>query len=92
MKKKPTPVCQTVELDNCFSCKVVAGKPHKKKCDIERCSECGGQKLGCDCENHDKHFARWTREASDAWTRGRAPAWTQAGCVRASDICCNVRH
>ena len=60
MKKKETPVCQKVELDNCFSCGVVAGKPHKKKCDIERCSECGGQKFGCDCENHDKQFARWT--------------------------------
>ena len=36
MKKKQTPICQTVELDNCFSCKVVAGKIHKKKCDIER--------------------------------------------------------
>ena len=60
MKKKQTPVCQKVELDNCFSCKVVAGKPHKKKCDIERCSECGGQKLGCECTNHDKQFARWT--------------------------------
>ena len=60
MKKKQTPICQTVELDICFSCKVVAGKIHKKKCDIERCSECGGQKLSCECEGHDKQFSRWT--------------------------------
>jgi len=59
MKKKQTLVCQTVELDNCFSCKVVAGKIHKKKCDIERCSVCGGQKLSCECEGHDKQFAAW---------------------------------
>ena len=39
MKKKQTPVCQKVELDNFFSCKVVAGKPHKRNCDIERCSD-----------------------------------------------------
>jgi len=50
MKKKQTPVCQKVELDNCFSCKVVAGKI---------CSECGGQKISCECTNHDKQFASW---------------------------------
>jgi len=60
MKKKPTPVCQKVELDNCFSCKVVAGKIHKKKCDIERCSVCGGQYVSCRCDGHDKQFSRWT--------------------------------
>jgi hypothetical protein len=59
MKKKPTPVCQKVELDNCFSCKVVAGKIHKNRCDIERCSVCGGQYVSCKCEQHDKQFAYW---------------------------------
>jgi hypothetical protein len=60
MKKKQTPVCQTVELDNCFNCKVVAGKIHKNRCDIERCSVCGGQYVSCKCEQHDKQFAYWT--------------------------------
>jgi len=60
MKKKPTPVCQKVELDNCFSCGVVAGKIHKKKCDIERCSVCGGQYVSCRCDGNDKQFSRWT--------------------------------
>uniref|UniRef100_A0A6M3IMI3 Uncharacterized protein n=1 Tax=viral metagenome TaxID=1070528 RepID=A0A6M3IMI3_9ZZZZ len=48
------------ELKDCHDCGAKPGKMHKNGCDTERCSECGDQRLQCDCENHDKAFARWT--------------------------------
>jgi hypothetical protein len=52
--KKPT------KLPLCFECHAPPGQPHKDGCDVERCSSCGGQRLVCDCEDHDPAFARWT--------------------------------
>lgn len=49
-----------MKLRNCHDCGVKPGEPHLENCDVERCSICGGQKLGCGCKKHDKLFARWT--------------------------------
>ena len=48
------------ELKNCHDCDAKPGELHTGGCDVERCSVCGGQRLQCACQGHDKHFARWT--------------------------------
>jgi hypothetical protein len=53
------------ELRDCPDCGVKPGQPHKghgRYCDVERCSNCGAQRVSCGCppKSHDEAFARWT--------------------------------
>lgn len=34
----------------CHDCAVIKGQYHVPSCDVERCPSCGGQAIGCDCD------------------------------------------
>jgi hypothetical protein len=44
----------------CPDCGTAVGYPHKNECDIERCSECFGQRIQCRCEGHAPLTSAWT--------------------------------
>jgi hypothetical protein len=51
-----------VELpQRCPGCDAAPGSTHEAGCEVERCSYCGAQRLGCEHEaEHDPELAYWT--------------------------------
>ncbi len=50
------------KMERCPDCGVSFGNPHLDRCDIEKCTVCGGQRLTCSCEGHDKTLSPWLGE------------------------------
>jgi hypothetical protein len=46
----------------CPDCGAEIGEPHRKECDVERCSKCGGQRVSCNCDAHEQERSIWTGE------------------------------
>ena len=40
------------DLENCPDCNAKPESLHSEGCDVECCADCGGQRIGCDCDGN----------------------------------------
>lgn len=60
----------------CPDCHVGIGELHTEGCDIERCSNCGGQRISCDCDESAATFRfPWTGEYPNVDTCRKFGLW-----------------
>lgn len=51
-----------IVMDSCPDCGTEVDEVHRDGCDVERCSSCKAQRLGCDCSDHDPAASAWSGE------------------------------
>jgi hypothetical protein len=61
-------------MPSCPDCSAQIGERHNEGCDVERCSICYGQRLLCDCDDHDPLAEAWQGEWPGA-AECRAYGW-----------------
>lgn len=66
----------------CPDCGAEPGAPHNDGCDVERCGDCGKQRMGCDCPNPEP--VKWTGDwpgfaeaiKFNFWAKWTSTGWT----------------
>lgn len=77
----------STESRPCPDCGATPGQLHNTGCDVERCHECGGQRISCDCDTVSPRQLPWTGEwpGNEAaarlglWTRWTELGWKECG-------------
>ena len=59
----------------CPDCKTTIGELHRNECDVERCAECGSQRITCSCENSEGTL--WAGDWPDSSTANNNRIETQ---------------
>jgi len=80
-----------MKRDNCPDCGAGIGEKYLDDCDVEECTVCKGQRLQCNCENHDKELAKWTGK----WPGDVGDLWLEFGWPSEKDfqhcgLCANI--
>lgn len=53
----------------CPDCRALSRQRHLDQCDVQRCSDCGSQRITSDCPGHDPAISSWTGELPDRFLK-----------------------